>query len=72
MKRGAAKVLLIIANLLMLLSILIPAVSTATSNVIGGADWPTFRMYFRETLWLGVIGVILWICAVVALMPRKK
>lgn len=42
---------------MLVLSIVLPVFATANTNIIGGADWPTFWFHFQKTAWLAWLGV---------------
>ena len=73
MKKDFYWVLIIIVGFAMLVaSIIIPIRKVSGANMIGGADWPVFWFYFRETFLLAVGGVILSLLGTGMLLLRRK
>ena len=62
MNRRFCFLLRYLAIALLVLSIILPTIATANTNIIGGAGWPTFWFYFQKTAllaWLGTFGLCL-------------
>ena len=63
---------LIMGILLLAAAVAVPAYKTVNADIIGGAGWPTFWFYFRQTGWLANSGVGLCAVSLIALWIRKK
>lgn len=63
MKKVFTAVIFLLGIVLLGLAIGLPLVTTANSNIIGGADLPTFLFHFGKTSWMAVVGIILSLVA---------
>ena len=62
-------IVMMIGSVLMGLSIGLPIAQSSKIDIIGGADFPVFLFFFRETFWMLVVGTLL---VVVSMVIRHK
>lgn len=62
---------LFIGIVMMLLTVVFSVVSLLQTDIIGGADWPTFAHYLQQYAWMAWIGA-LFVAASIVLMITKK
>lgn len=70
MPKRLTDIAMIIGSLLLGFSVALPAVTVSNSNIIGGADLPTFFFHFRQTAWMAIIGIA--VIAVAMFIRHKK
>ena len=62
-----------VGAVLILLSLVLTVVRTSNANIIGGADFSTFLLYFTtKYMWLTELGVLVIIVSVIGSVKRKK
>lgn len=51
-------IVILVGIVLILLSVILAVVKTSNTNIIGGADLPTFLNYYRSYMWLAEVGSV--------------
>lgn len=69
MKQFIAVGCLALGATFLMLSFVIPAIATANTDIISGADWGTFLFHFREIGWMRIVGVV---CLCFGLLSYRK
>ena len=63
---------LVIGFLLVIASVMIAFALAGSANIIGGASWSTFSLYFEKNAWLALVGACLMIGSAIGLIAHRK